>query len=75
MEKNMKRYIHICVCVYNYFAMHQKLTQHCKSTVFQLKKQTGTALVVQWLKICPALQGAQVPSLVRELRSHILWGD
>ena len=22
----------------NHFAVHQKLTQHCKSTIFQLKK-------------------------------------
>ena len=33
----------------------------------------GTSLVVQWLRICLAMQGAQVQSLVGELRSHMLW--
>lgn len=31
----------------------------------------GNSLVVQWLTVLP-LQGAQVQSLVMELRSHIL---
>ena len=31
------------------------------------------SLVVQWLKICFAMQGTQVRSLVGELRSHLLW--
>ena len=53
MEKNLKknRYIYIymyvcicvCVCVYiyiklNHFAVHQKLTQHCKLTILQFLK-------------------------------------
>lgn len=33
----------MCVCIYiyiyNHFAVHQKLTQHCKSTFLQLKKK------------------------------------
>ena len=44
MEKNMKKNICVCVCVcvcvhikLNHFAGHQKLTQHCKSTIPQLK--------------------------------------
>ena len=44
----------------------------------QLKKKTelknikwGTSLVVQWLRICLAMQGMQVQSLVRELRFHM----
>ena len=32
----------------------------------------GTYLVVQWLRICLAMQGT---TLVGELRSHILWGN
>ena len=32
----------------------------------------GTSLVVQWLRICLAMQGTQVWSLVGELRSHRL---
>ena len=32
----------------------------------------GTSLVVQWLRICLAMQGTQVRSLVEELRSHML---
>ena len=31
-------------------------------------KNAGTPLVVQWLRICLAMQGAQVRSLVRELK-------
>lgn len=30
----------------------------------------GTSLVVQWLRICLATQGAEVQSLVGGLRSH-----
>ena len=53
MEKDLKR-IYICICTYiymcvyiyiyihiklNQFAVHQKLTQHCKSTILQLKRR------------------------------------
>ena len=34
----------------------------------------GTYLVVQWLRICLAMQGTQVQFLVGELRSH-MFGD
>ena len=34
-----------------------------------------TFLVVQWLKICLAIKGMWVWSLVRELRSHVLWSS
>ena len=34
-----------------------------------------TCLVVQWLRICLAVQGTQVLSLARELRSHMPWGN
>ena len=41
-----------------------------------IKSNTGTSLVVQWLRIiCPAMQGTQVRSLVRKLRSHMLGSD
>ena len=37
---NEKEYIHIHTHIYiNHFAIHQKLTQHCKSTILQLKKK------------------------------------
>ena len=39
--------------------------------VFKLS-YPGTSLVVQWLRICLAMQGTRVQSLVGELRSHIL---
>ena len=35
----------------------------------------GTTLVVQWLRICLPMQGTWVQSLVRELRSHMPWGN
>ena len=34
-----------------------------------LLEQVVTSLVVQWLRICLAMQGTQVQSLLRELRS------
>ena len=37
MEKNMC--VCVCVCV-NHFAVHQKLTQHCKSTVLEFLKKS-----------------------------------
>ena len=39
--------------------------------VFKLS-YPGTSLVVQWLRICLAMQGTRVQSLVGELRSHML---
>ena len=38
-------------------------------------QKTRTSLVVQWLRICFPMQGAWVRSLVRELRSHLPWGN
>ena len=35
---------------------------------------SGTSLVVQWLRICLAMQKTQVQPLVRELKSHMPWG-
>ena len=36
MEKNMKKNIYVYL---NHFSVHQKLTQHCKSTALQWKKK------------------------------------
>ena len=36
---------------------------------------SGTSLVVQWLRTCLSMQGTWVWSLVRELRSHMPWGN
>ena len=38
------------------------------------KMPTGTSLVVEWLRLLLPMQGTQVPSLVRKLRSHMPWG-
>ena len=39
MEKNLKKDIYIYLYVLqNHFAVHQKLKQHCKSILLQLKK-------------------------------------
>ena len=35
----------------------------------------GISLLVQWLRFHLLMQGAQVQSLVRELRSHMLQGN
>ena len=37
--------------------------------------ELGTSGVVQWLRICLPMQDTWVPSLVRELRSHVPWGN
>ena len=34
MKRNMYIYVHL-----DHFVVHQKLIQHCKSTIFQLKKK------------------------------------
>ena len=35
----------------------------------------GTSLMVQWLRICLAMQGTWIQNLVRELRSHMPWSN
>ena len=39
----------------NYFAVHQKLTQHCKSTILQFKKKKKDLAKKQTseLHVCP----------------------
>ena len=83
----------MCVCIYIYiyiyiyviyispshFAVHLKLTQHCKSTILQLKKKKRetyivvlnkcvlrASLVAQWLRICLPMQETRVRALVWE---------
>ena len=36
INHNGKEYFHIYI--WNHFVVHQKLTQYCKSTIFQLKR-------------------------------------
>ena len=79
MEKNIKR-----ICVYTYmshFAVQQKLTQHCKSTIFEyLKKKNekiqktkgqGTSLVVQWLRVPAPNAGGPDSIPAHRARSHV----
>ena len=35
----------------------------------------GTSLVIQWLRFCLPMQRTCIKFLVRELRSHLLWGN
>ena len=42
MEKNTKKNVYV---YWNHFAVHWKLTQYCKSTVFQLKKRAQMILI------------------------------
>ena len=54
MEKNLKKYICVCVrvCVYknlNHFAVHMKLTQHCKLTILLFFQFSSVA------QSCPTL--------------------
>ena len=42
--------MYVCLCVYvslNHFAIQQKLIQHCKSTILQLKKKTEQTSSIQ----------------------------
>ena len=41
----------------------------------QEEKETGTSLVIQWLRVCLPLQGMWVQSLVRELGFHMPWSN
>ena len=56
MEKNMKKnmyYMHVYVCAYlNHTAIHQQLTQHCKSTMLQFKKKINGQLFNQSKQSC-----------------------
>ena len=38
MEKNLKKNMYIIYLSMNHFAVYLKLTQHCKLTILQLKK-------------------------------------
>ena len=40
-----------------------------------LKKELGTSLVVQWIRLHLPMQGVRVQSLVGELRSHVPRGQ
>ena len=40
-----------------------------------INSDSGTSLVAQWLRICLPMQGTWIQSHVRELRSHMLWGN
>ena len=48
------------------------LFANCLFVFLILFHYCGTYLVVQWLRICLAVQGTLVQLLIRELRSHIL---
>ena len=39
MKNNIYMYTHTHTYITESFAIHQKLTQHCKSTILQLKKK------------------------------------
>ena len=45
-------YVYVYIYIYmklNHFAVHQKLTQHCKSTILQLKKRSVNQETFQYL--------------------------
>ena len=46
-----------------------------KVAKYKINIQNGISLAVQWLRICFAMQRTWVSSLVRERRSHMLWGN
>ena len=67
MEKNMKKRMYTCVQL-SHFAVEQRLAQHCKSTILELKKKLsrdfpGGPVV----KTVLPMQGPQVQPLVRAM--------
>ena len=59
MEDNMKKRIYMCVCVcvcvyvkLGHFAVQQKLTEYCESTITIIKKKKtlnmGVPIMAQW---------------------------
>ena len=83
MEKNLKNNIYIYIYIYihtyiyiklNHFAVCQKLTQHCKSTILQflkmfLKKEIGS-FVEMWMDLESVIQSEI--SLKEKSKYHIL---
>ena len=45
IEKNMKKEFYIYIYS-NHFAVHLKLTQHCKSPILQFKKKRNTNMIL-----------------------------
>ena len=62
----------IFIDLLQYFKSLSRTLERCP-WIKQIKKLLPrTSLVIQWLRICLAMQGIPVQALVRELRSHIL---
>ena len=51
------------------------LSNHMHMRAHKRNSSLGTSLVVQWWRIRLPMQGTPVQSLVRELRSHMPWGN
>ena len=67
MEKNVKKDAYIYTCIYvklSHFAIQQKLTQHCKSTILQLKKKISIKLGFHLSsEVSPSLKASPSPTL------------
>ena len=50
-------------------------TQLNRLSTHTQQEYTGNSLVAQWLRIYFPMQGTRIWSLVRELRSHMLWDN
>ena len=65
--------IYTCICIYtqlNHFAVHLKLTQHCKSTILQLKK--NFARKPRNRVICNRSHGSASQSFLSKLLQYLL---
>ena len=58
-----------CRAILSFSATLAILSDHCNGD------NEGTSLEVHWLRIRLVMQGMWVSALVRELRSHISWGN
>lgn len=54
----------------NHFAVHQKLPQHCKSTVFQLKRRVDSLVFYSRVLVQKALVEQLLYKRVWEMKTH-----
>ena len=52
--------------------MKEKINHSNWYTKYLSKSELGTSLVIQWLRLHLLMQGVRIPSLVKELRYHML---
>ena len=81
VQNSRKGYDFICSFTEQMLVEHilsaEVLNNSGQSKIVTLKEYVlfRTSLVVQWLRLHLPVQGSMVQSLIRELRSHMTWGQ